>query len=579
MLFLVFHADKRLNNHMALTHDDVGALTYIAAIDKKAFNNRLNLANVDLRWILSGAKGGANTIASLSREQRTSTEISVGDVLIDSPRSTLIIFKNGMTIEQLLPASETAVRRQGLLEGITEQQLAVRLTAEEERRNRRRTFSLEEYEALCEKVDLNSIVDQIAHRDQESLLHREENAAKLRSSPILVKPGRLSTDNVDEVGLTKIQDARSKTAMTLRHQLSLSHRYNQHLIDEERRLRENDLQLMGVAANSNVLRDEQLRQRKEISERKRAIVLERVKHHLQQEERKQDERRHAVAEEQEAMLARAQQTRSLTRHATVASFRGKAERRQQVRETEQAALAERRRSILAAVEERNRVQDELSGCRRRDFERKRLLSQLDSRRRHEQQSVREREARNQRERELQRQDELINERLQTLSEARATRIRAHNEAKQTKKLRGAALLTVVSAAEAERKGSMLQKIQLEQDNLEQLHEQRRQAALLTQERMKQVRLDRLEERARSFAAAEFLYVGYVNDNLHREKQKSEELEGRRAAQQVIHMERDAIRREWSDLTREEERELVAARRDMELRFQAESKRQVAAEIG
>ena len=487
--------------------------------------------------------------------------------LITSPRSALIILRNGFGVADLIGVQKKAICNQALLDGASKGAVQLRLEADLRRRELRREMLMAEYAALTRNAPMDDVVE--AMRDHYFAAVRDDKrnlvASRVTLDPLVPVPARDAALFDDEC-VDRLKDIRNRAADELTRIIDQKERQRLRTLRKEEQLLLQQQYLAGDAKQSNIHRDRILAARRAAAQAKATADAERSRRLIEAQKDKVEQRRVALLERRDIVDERAVNRRSLSRIATKSVIQAQVERREVVRQTERELIETRRDEVEAKAQfksllhQRNveKREEELARRRRENEERLVLKREqlhqaaLDLEAKREHQMV-----------------ELVQEadrRQAEIIEARKMRKEARKERVVAKQER---LTTTKAAREAQRKERLAEldrEYEAKREMLDRAETERLRSIVVNNEKMALVRFERAEEQARAKSVSEFKYVGYVSANHHKSEWIDREFNKRRQLGLQMRQEREAIGRSKDEMLTEIDGYERAERRRLELQY-------------
>lgn len=568
--------------------DDIAALAVIANRDAP-FNHRIDRQYVDVRWILDCDADGTSPVRFRHGSRTVSPERkhaaapkpktlatldcskSIADVpdsaaLINSPRSALVILKNGFAVADLLGVPEKAIRNQALLDGATGDAVKLRLKADAKRRETRREIVAVEYAKLCDAADRDAVVEAIRDHHFAMLRQQKKNDEATRKLEPLAPGGKLDLTLLDDECVDVVKQSRARAAEELRRVVNQQQRQKERLLRKEEEMLRAQSALAGEAQNSNVHRDRAIRAKVRAVRQHQQRQAERSTRNLAAQRDKEEMKRSTLLAKMDESLGRASLHRTMTMHATTDLVEDRERRRAEVRDRERLMLEERRDDVEQKASLKDRLMRRNIELRDEALRQKRIESEEVAARRREElkkSAAAQAAAREAKSLTLQEEAEI---RAAEIAEAKAARLEAKKQRALDKEVRRRA----AHEAREEKRKQMLAELDEAQRRKEEAiataEEERKRAIVIANEQMSQVRLERAEEQRRAKSVAEFKYVGYVSANNHKTEWIEREAEKRKTVAAHMRQEREALLRAKDDVLHDLESVERAERRRLELSY-------------
>jgi len=220
--------------------------------------------------------------------------VEEGQILLSSPRSVLVVLKNGLGVEDLLAPPQRAIRNQALLDGVSQDAVRLRLKSEADRREVRRQMMLAEYDKLASAVDREDVVNAMRDHFFSEFRQDKANVSSVRRMKPLVPAGKLDLSLLDEECVAIVEKARAAGANEIRRTIEQVQRQKARTLEKERSLLETEKALAGNAKASNVHRDKILAEKKAAAAAKREAVHRRVQTLLDNLHAEEESRRREI---------------------------------------------------------------------------------------------------------------------------------------------------------------------------------------------------------------------------------------------------------------------------------------------
>jgi hypothetical protein len=506
------------------------------------------------------------TLADLDVSKSVET-ISKAAKLITSPRSVLVVLRNGFCVGDLLGVPQKKIRDQALLDGASKEAVKMRLEADANRRQLRREMLLAEYQDLTAKASREEVIK--AMREQFFATLREDKRnleANQRSLDPLVPVDFRTSTLLDDDSVGAIRHNRAAAAHELSRVVDHHERQKTSILTKEEELLRQQAALAGDAKESNIHRDRLLAAKRSMVHERIQEAQERASRLIDAEKAKLEQRRRELEDRRELVDGRATQQRQLTRIATKALSHSQQARRVTVRQQErdQAEIRleelETRRRFKELLLERTLAQrDSTIAQRRREAELRdkertehlKAVAELDQARREAANAVLMATA---------------EKRAEDIVETRLARRETKRARAALKRERQAATQALRAVNEQRRLAELDALTEHKQRLIANAEEERTKAVVAQHERMALVRQERESEQQRAVGIAEFRYVGYVNSNLHKTDWLEREAEKRRTLGLQLRQEREAMARSKDEMLAQLEVHEHDERRRLELRY-------------
>ena len=481
--------------------------------------------------------------------------------MLNSPRSALVVLKQGYSVADLCQVKPSEFIIQGSLEGATSETIEMRIVAENKRRSNRYKKCLNEYIRLCQSVAFTDLVRAIREHKYGEDEQRQENRECLAQVPLFAHGGKQDLTILDPDHLNVLLLARDRTVKDIRRSLELKEKNLDLFVAKEQAVLAKDVPL------------EKLRQQQE------EVVLERRAHNVELQKRSKlfRERVERVTREQEAHI---QERRE----------------RMEQRHQEQEEIQERRRAEKAAAEEvkRQQTEERLKSVRQQlqisEEERRvtllgkaELTAKLQQRERQRKKEIMEAHAqeckriteqrlsiiRNLAEIETderrQRAESVLeksSDRLKGFAELKQLRLEAKKHFSHEKEERRAAARRNAEEARLRHLRELEENFDQQQRNIAEMEKERQMRLELKSEMAKQTRITQLEEKERCMSALEFKYIGYQGNSMSKTRWLELEAEKKHVLSSHAKQEREALfRAKELVLKKIEEEEILRRKRE------------------
>eukprot|EP00759_Apiculatamorpha_spiralis_P043699 PhF_6_TR40950/c1_g1_i1/m.61975 len=220
-------------------------------------------------------------------------------VLIDSPRSVLVLLRNGCLIEQLCKTNPQKFHTQGMIEGVDPELIQLRIRHDEQKRKAYLKFIREEYDDLVHENPHHGDLIQrmfLAEKETRSTLSPERQIA-----PLYAAPGKLPVHILNDDNFETLRHARSRTEDEVHRLLSLRQR-----IQIGSKIRERASQMRATRAEHeieirNEIKVQELREKGLLIAERYKLAQEKAQK-LKQEQSEQVERSRVAIENREKRI-------------------------------------------------------------------------------------------------------------------------------------------------------------------------------------------------------------------------------------------------------------------------------------
>jgi len=287
---------------------DIAALEILAQ-PNPTIKHTVSLKNIDVKWLHGAAvhqqlfeTSGKLNLMNFNEEYYNIPDRKSNDlqVLIDSPRSAIVILKNGCTVEQLCRTSIQKYRSEALIEGLEPQLMQLRIDHDEKKRQAYLSFLREEYTELCGRATSHGDIIQRMYLSERKMATEFSPARNI--GPLYASPGKLPMHILNEENFAVLRVARSRAEDEVHRLLSLRQR-----LQGGSKLRERASQLRASRAEHEVeirndIKVQELREKGLLIAERYKCALERAQR-LKKEKADKVERARVTIESREEKLA------------------------------------------------------------------------------------------------------------------------------------------------------------------------------------------------------------------------------------------------------------------------------------
>jgi hypothetical protein len=482
-------------------------------------------------------------------------------VLLNSPRSALIVLRQGFAVADLCMVDPNDFYVKGSLEGVTRETVEMRIAAENKRRNIRFKKCLNEYIKLCHTITFNDLVRAIREHKYGEDKQRAENKALLAEVPLFAHGGKQDLTVLDPDHVQVLMLVRERTVRDIRRQLELAEKNLDLFVAKEQAVMAKDVPLEKLrqqqeeAAQQVRERNLELKKRSQMFRQRVERVSKEQEAHIQERRERMEQRHHEQEDQQERRraekLAAAEEKRRL-----------KAQRLHAVKQQMEQAEEERRLSMMEKAEltaklqarERQRTKEimeaQAAECKRISDERLDVIRRLGE--------IETEERRQRAESVL----EKSSTRLRDFAELKQMRIEQKKHLSLDKELRREAAKRNADGARLRRLRELEENFKRQQETIAEAELEHRQRMELKSEMARQTRIKQLEEKERCMSALEFRYIGYQGNSYTKTRWLDMEAEKKQVLTSHARQEREALFRAKNIvLAKIEEQEILRRKKE------------------
>lgn len=506
------------------------------------------------------ASGDDRSQATSSTSRRRKRHQPEHVVMIDSPRSALVLLRNGVAVKDIVTVDPQPFYNEALIHGTPFEMVRLRVAAEASRRKQRYDQLLTEYVKLCETVSQEEVMNAMRRKEFGVEVETKQNKMRLSKFMRFSYAGKADMSLLDEDCLKVLEASRGKALDAVRRAMVLHERRMQYVLDCEERAKQFTLE----AVHDEQRKQERMKIQAEHIRKNDVSIQElkdRTKMLRERQEAEIEAKRQKLAEKERKHDDHAAVYLSATRSSSVSLIERAEERRTRIRD----AAQEQERSRAETLKQKT---DLLNRLHQRELERKQEIRERTRQETREWNDARktaikqlaelqEAERMSRIEQAMQQQEQRAEEHQQMRLEKMAARQRE----KEIRAERGRQSRQQAEEQRLARLEELEERCEQKVAYIQGTAEEKKKSQMLQQELARQSRAALLDDQQRVKRTSEFAALGCIEERKAKTGWLERESQKRVALTHQMKQEREALLRIRDTLLKQSEEETIRLRKE------------------